>query len=124
MKIAQDAGLKAAIVPNFAAVEVSKDGKVSYVQPTSKQEVWIGINDKNDNFIEPDFQYDRVTRDVETEKLRVIETIPYTKAPVEDERRGKGKGGKHNGPQKKHNGKNKGGRFNVAFVKKGGRGGR
>ena len=36
------------------------------------------------------FQYDRVTRDVETDKLRVVETIPYTKAPVEDERRGKG----------------------------------
>lgn len=128
MKIAQDAGLKAAIVPNFAAVEVAKDGKVSYVQPTSKQEVWIGINDKNDNFIEPDFQYDRVTRDVETDKLRVVETIPYTKAPVEDERRGKGKNkdGKWNNPPKKHNGKNKnkGGRFNPAFVKKGGRGGR
>lgn len=113
MKIAQDAGLKAAIVPNFAAVEVSKEGKVSYTQPSSKQELWIGINDVNDNFMEPDFQYDRVTRDVDTGKIKVVESaLPYRK--IEIEKRG-GKGGKKGG-------KNKG--FNPAFAKGGRNGGR
>ena len=113
MKIAQDAGLKASIVPNFAAVDVSKEGKISYTQPTSKQEMWIGVNDKNDNFIDPDFQYDRVTRDVDSGKIRVVETLPYTKAVIENDKRG-GKNGKK--------GKNKG--FNPAFAKGNRRGGR
>ena len=113
MKIAQDAGLKASIVPNFAAVDVSKEGKISYTQPTSKQEMWIGVNDKNDNFIDPDFQYDRVTRDVDSGKIRVVETLPYTKAVIENDKRG-GKNGKK--------GKNKG--FTPAFAKGNRRGGR
>lgn len=128
MKIAQDAGLKAAIVPNFAKVEVSKEGKVAFTKSETKEEVWIGVREveaqsngqKSNNGgkqrrPETEFEYDRVARNIETGKLKVVEKIPYTKAVIEERGFG-GKGGKQGGK-----GGKKGG-FNPAFAQKGNRG--
>lgn len=76
MEIAQNAGLKAFIVPNFAAINVAKDGSVNFTKP-SGQETWIGISDKNNDFRRPNYEYDRVVLDMVKKNTYKAETLKY-----------------------------------------------
>lgn len=79
MEIAQKAGLKAFIVPNFEAIKVDANGGVS-IEKAQKKETWIGINDVNNNFLYPKYQYDRVVHDTEKETYTKAETLKYKRA--------------------------------------------
>ena len=65
MKIAQDNGLNACIVPNMAEMKMPKGGRPIW-QDGKKTEEWIGVNDANNDFRRPFFKYDKIQLNVAT----------------------------------------------------------
>ena len=80
MKIAQDNGLNACIVPNMAEMKMPKDGRPVW-QGNRKSEEWIGVNDINNDFRRPYFRYDKILMNTETQERRKIGYYKY-KRPV------------------------------------------
>lgn len=80
MKIAQDNGLNACIVPNMAEMKMPKDGRPVW-QDGRKTEEWIGVNDANNDFRRPYFRYDRILLNVETQERKKIGYYKYKSAP-------------------------------------------
>lgn len=64
MKIAQDNGLNACIVPNMAEMKAFK--KYTCWEDGGKTEEWIGVNDANNDFRRPYFKYDKIQLNVAT----------------------------------------------------------
>ncbi|MBR1777960.1 MAG: ribonuclease J [Alphaproteobacteria bacterium] len=79
MKIAQDNGLNACIVPNMAEMKMSKDGRPVW-EDSRKTEEWIGVNDANNDFRRPYFKYDKVELNVETKQRTKTGSYRYPKA--------------------------------------------
>ena len=80
MKIAQDNGLNACIVPNMAEMKMPKGGRPVW-QDGRKSEEWIGVDDANNDFRRPYFKYDKILMNVETQERRKIGYYKY-KRPV------------------------------------------
>jgi len=79
MKIAQDNGLTACIVPNMA--EMKAFDRYTSWDEGGKTEEWIGVNDLNNDFRRPYFMYDKVEMDLETKQKIKTATYKYKKAP-------------------------------------------
>lgn len=75
MKIAQDNGLNACIVPNMAEMKSFK--RYTSWEDGGKTEEWIGVNDANNDFRRPYFKYDRVQLNVETKERSKIGYYRY-----------------------------------------------
>lgn len=78
MKIAQDNGLNACIVPNMAEMKSFK--RYTSWEDGGKTEEWIGVNDANNDFRRPYFKYDRVQLNVETKERSKIGYYRYKPA--------------------------------------------
>ena len=79
MKIAQENGLNACIVPNMAEMKMPKDGRPVW-QDGRKTEEWIGVNDANNDFRRPYFRYDKILMNVETQERKKIGYYKYPSA--------------------------------------------
>lgn len=79
MKIAQETGLSACIIPNMAEMRAFK--KYATWETGGKTEEWIGVNDANNDFRRPHFKYDRLSLDVETKERTKIGYYKYKHAP-------------------------------------------
>lgn len=79
MKIAQESGLSACIIPNMVEMRAFK--KYATWENGGKTEEWIGVNDANNDFRKPYFKYDRLTLDLETKKREKIGYYKYKRAP-------------------------------------------
>ena len=79
MKIAQENGLNACIVPNMAEMKMPKDGRPVW-QDGRKTEEWIGVNDANNDFRHPYFRYDKILMNVETQERKKIGYYRYPSA--------------------------------------------
>ena len=79
MKIAQDNGLNACIIPNMA--EMKAFDRYTSWDEGGKTEEWIGVNDLNNDFRRPYFMYDKVEMDLETKQKIKTATYKYKKAP-------------------------------------------
>ena len=79
MKIAQETGLSACIIPNMAEMRAFK--KYATWETGGKTEEWIGVNDANNDFRRPYFKYDRLSLDVETKERQKIGYYKYKHAP-------------------------------------------
>ena len=80
MKIAQDNGLNACIVPNMAEMKMPKGGRPVW-EDGRKSEEWIGVNDANNDFRRPYFKYDRVSMNVETKERTKVGYYRYQRPP-------------------------------------------
>lgn len=78
MKIAQDNGLNACIVPNMAEMKSFK--RYTSWEDGGKTEEWIGVNDANNDFRRPYFKYDRIELNVETKERSKIGSYKYKPA--------------------------------------------
>ncbi len=78
MKIAQDNGLNACIVPNMAEMKAFKNN--TSWKDGGKTEEWIGVNDANNDFRRPYFKYDRIQLNVETKERSKIGYYSYKPA--------------------------------------------
>lgn len=78
MKIAQDNGLNACIVPNMAEMKSFK--RYTSWEDGGKTEEWIGVNDANNDFRRPYFKYDRVQLNVETKERSKVGYYKYKPA--------------------------------------------
>lgn len=78
MKIAQDNGLNACIVPNMAEMKSFK--RYTSWEDGGKTEEWIGVNDANNDFRRPYFKYDRVQLNVETKERSKVGYYRYKPA--------------------------------------------
>lgn len=79
MKIAQESGLSACIIPNMVEMRAFK--KYATWENGGKTEEWIGVNDANNDFRKPYFKYDRLALDLETKKREKIGYYKYKRAP-------------------------------------------
>ncbi len=70
-EVAQECGLKSWVRPNSQKIEFSENGVKTLEAEKAK---WIGIDDKNDNFMNPDFEYSVITED-----YKVVEKVAYEK---------------------------------------------
>ena len=78
MKIAQDNGLNACIIPNMAEMKSFK--KYTTWDEGGKTEEWIGVNDLNNDFRRPYFRYDKIEMNVETKERTQKGSYKYKKA--------------------------------------------
>lgn len=79
MKIAQESGLSACIIPNMVEMRAFK--KYATWENGGKTEEWIGVNDANNDFRKPYFKYDRLALDLETKERKKIGYYKYKRAP-------------------------------------------
>lgn len=79
MKIAQESGLGACIIPNMSEMRAFK--KYATWEGGGKTEEWIGVNDANNDFRRPYFKYDRLSMDVETKERTKTGYFKYKHAP-------------------------------------------
>lgn len=75
MKIAQESGLSACIIPNMVEMRAFK--KYATWENGGKTEEWIGVNDANNDFRKPYFKYDRLALDLETKERKKIGYYKY-----------------------------------------------
>jgi len=78
MKIAQDNGLRACIVPNMSEMKSFKN-HICWEEGIAKEE-WIGVNDLNNDFRRPYFMYDKVELEAGTNERIKTATYKYKKA--------------------------------------------
>ena len=95
MKIAQDNGLNACIVPNMS--EMRSFEKYTTWEDGGKTEEWIGVNDANNNFLRPYFRYDKVELNVETKKRTKTGYYRYKPAPRKPKEETTNNAGKNTG---------------------------
>ena len=79
MKIAQDNGLNACIVPNMSEMKAFK--KYTCWEDGGKTEEWIGVNDVNNDFRRPYFKYDKLQLNVDTKERTKTGYYRYKPAP-------------------------------------------